>query len=296
MSFHEVRLDDDLIIYETEGGPEFSTEIARRSSGAEKRNANWDEGLGSWDIGERNVLGTELDPIESFFRARKARLHPFRWKDWGDFEVTTTQGRLGLAAAGTGLPTHDLWKRYGDAAGTDDRRVWKPTVVTVYRNASPVTPGAGAGQVSIDLVNGQVTFVADATSAASGITAGATTQVVLAANPGTLVASQKLYLAGFGGADAALVNGIAHTINSVTGSGPYTFTLATNTAGKTLSVATGAGFKYPQAGDTLTWSGEFDKPVRFGVDKLRRRFIAKDGAHRLFYLDSLPVVELLRPE
>lgn len=295
MSFHEVRLDDNLVIYETDGGPQFSTDVKRAASGAEKRQQSWGEGLGAWDWGDREVVTAELKVVEHFFRARKGRTYGFRVKDWGDYLVTVAEGRLGASALGTGLPTYDLWKRYADAAANDDRRIWKPAAVNVFRNALAVTAGVGAGQVSIDLVNGQVSFVADATSAASSITVGATTQVVLAANPGTLVATQKLHLSGFGGADAALVNGLAHTINSVSGSGPFTFVLATNTAAKTITLGAGVGAKYPQASDALTWSGEHDKPCRFGVDKLNRRFIVKDGSNSMFYLSSLPVVETLRP-
>ena len=78
-------------------------------------------------------------------------------------------------------------------------------------------------------------------AAASAITAGATTTVVLAANPGTLAAGGLLRLDGFTGADAALLNGLDHTVNSVSGAGPYTFVLATNTAGKTITLGQGAG-------------------------------------------------------
>lgn len=78
-------------------------------------------------------------------------------------------------------------------------------------------------------------------AAASAVTAGATTTVVLAANPGSLAAGGLLRLDGFSGADAALLNGLDHTINSVSGTGPYTFVLATNTASKTLTLGQGAG-------------------------------------------------------
>ena len=78
-------------------------------------------------------------------------------------------------------------------------------------------------------------------AAASAVTAGATTTVVLAANPGSLAAGGLLRLDGFSGADAALLNGLDHTVNSVSGTGPYTFVLATNTAGKTITLGQGAG-------------------------------------------------------
>lgn len=296
MSFHNVRLDDGLIIYDTEGGPEYSTEVGHVDSGAERRQANNDEGLGSWDIGEREVLLTELKPIETFFRARKGKAYAFRWKDWADYVVLITEGRLGLTAIGTGLPTYDLYKRVSDSGGSDDHRIWLPLSAMVQRGGSPVTEGVGAGQIAIDLVNGRVTFVADGTSNASAITPGATTGVTLAADLG-LIATKLLYLTGFTGADAALVNGLSHTINSISGAGPYVFTLATNTSGKTITLGSGQGRKYPQASEALTWSGQYDKLVRFGTDKLTRRFLQIDQASgvSMFHLGSLPVVEVLEP-
>lgn len=110
-----------------------------------------------------------------------------------------------------------------------------------------------------------------ATQAASSdsMALGATTTLVLTTNPGTMVAGQKLYLSGFTGADAATLNGKAHSIISVTGAAPYVFTLDTVTTGKTITVGAGTGYHYPQASDALNWVGEFDIPVRFDMDWLQ---------------------------
>ena len=77
-------------------------------------------------------------------------------------------------------------------------------------------------------------------AAASAVTAGATTAVTLSSDLG-LVAGDTLRLAGFAGADAALLNGLDHTINSIAGVGPYVFTLSTNTNAKTITVGAGVG-------------------------------------------------------
>lgn len=300
MSFHEVRFNDGLVIFDSEGGPLFASDVARMGNGAESRNAMWDEALGTWNVGDIDVNAPELAYYQNFFRARKGKVYSFRWKDWGDFECADTAGLLVAqdvyppSGVGNGMPTYDMYKRYGDAAAYDYRRLFKLVAGTtiVKRNGSVVVVGAGAGQISIDNNTGRVTFVADATANASSITVGATTQVVLPTNPGTLVAGQALYLASFTGADAALVNGLAHTINSVTGAGPYTFVLATNTAGKTITLGSGQGRKYPQAADTLVCSCEFDTPVRFDTDQLRYKFIGMDEGrtNRLYYLSALPIL------
>lgn len=305
MSFHEIRLDDGLVSYDADGGAGFSTEIVRTFNGAESRNQNWAESLAKFDWGDMRCTRAELDRRKTFLRARKGRLHGFRVKDWGDYRVVAAsgtdvpQGRVGLTAIGTGLPTYDLYARYADAAASDDKRIWKPlaTGFALQRNGAAATLGGGAGNYSLDTVNGRATFVADASSGATSVTVGATTQVVLTTNPGTLVAGKLLYLAGFTGADAALLNGQAHTINSVSGTGPYTFVLATNTAGKTITLGAGNGYKYPQPSDTLTWSGEFDLPCRFDTDEIRYRFVAMDPVtgEMLFDLQSMPIVELRTP-
>jgi hypothetical protein len=143
--------------------------------------------------------------------------------------------------------------------------------------------------VAIDTTTGLVTFVPDATSSATSITAGATTTVVLSTNPGTLVAGQRLYLSGFAGADAALVNNLPHLIDSVSGSGPFTFVLATNTSGATITLGAGLGARYAQVADALTWAGAFDVPCRFDIDQMQ---VTMSNAAFSSW-DSIPVVELL---
>lgn len=78
---------------------------------------------------------------------------------------------------------------------------------------------------------------------ASAITPGVTTSVALTGNPGSLAAGGVIRLGGFAGADAALVNGIDHTINSVTEApaGTFTFVLATDTDAKTITLGAGVG-------------------------------------------------------
>lgn len=298
MSFNEIRFETGYIVYGTDGGAEFSTDVVTVNSGYEQRNSVWQFGRGKWDFGDRTLPQNELREIISYFRAMKGRAIGFRFKDWGDYQVLAGEGILGTGV-GNGMPSYQMYKKYVSGSFTDLRYIKKPVAGTTIptRNGTPVTAGSSAGNYSIDTTTGIITFVADATSAASSITVGATTQVVLAANLG-LIAGKLLYLSGFTGTDAALVNGIAHTINSVTGTGPYTFTLATNTAGKTITLGSGAGYSYPQASDVLVFTCEFDTPVRFDTDNIKYRF---DGADitspgtvgtGFFYLAPLPIVEI----
>ncbi len=287
MSFFELQFPPD-ISYGATGGPGFNTTVVSFASGYESRNANRATGLMVADVSHTVKTQAQLDALITFFRVAQGKTHGFRFKDWTDFTTTQVNGVLG-AGLGTGLPAYQLNKIY--AGGTTIARVLKKPVagsVVPLRGGGAVTFGVAAGNVSLDSTTGILTFVPDATSNASAITAGATTQVVLAANPGTLTAGQLLYLTAFTGADAALVNGLAHSINTVTGSGPFTFTLATNTSGKTITLGAGQGRKYPQVSETLTHASQFDVPCRFDTDQLR----ASITTYGNYAWGNVPIVEI----
>lgn len=270
MSFLESPRFPDDISMGASGGPVFSTDVVVVSSGHEKRNVIWPNGRAKYDVAHGLRSQAQLDVLIAFFRAVRGKAFGFRFKDWSDFQVTSANGVVGTGN-GTGGPSHQLFKRYAAGALSELRPIRKPVAgqVVVQRNGGPVTAGVGPGQISIDSTTGLITFVADAQAAASSITVGATTTVVLAANPGTLIAGQLLYLSGFAGAGAAVVNDRSHTINSVTGTGPFTFVLGTVTTGATITLGSGLGRRFPQLADALTWSGQFDVPARFNTDEMR---------------------------
>jgi uncharacterized protein (TIGR02217 family) len=74
-----------------QGGPEFATVIQESVSGQEQRVKVWAKCRARYDIGY-SVLNSE-DPIGSYkavlalFYAHNGRFRPFRFKDWGDYEV-----------------------------------------------------------------------------------------------------------------------------------------------------------------------------------------------------------------
>ena len=47
--FHEVRFPDN-IAYGATGGPEFATTVVATGAGHEKRNVNWAQARGRWDV------------------------------------------------------------------------------------------------------------------------------------------------------------------------------------------------------------------------------------------------------
>lgn len=290
MSFLEDPRFPDNIGRGAVGGPGFATSVVRVDSGREKRLSRRLEGLSAYDVAHGVRSTAQMDELVAYFRTTRGRARGFRFKDWLDFRVEHANGRLD-AGNGTGRPVYQLNKRYATGSETVLRAIQKPVVgrAIVHRNGSPVTVGASAGNIAIATTTGLITFVADATSAAESITAGATTTVVLTSNPGTLIAGQLLHLSGFTGAGAGLVNGIAHTINSVSGAGPFTFVLATSTSGATITLGSGLGARYAQVADALTWAGEFDVPARFDIDQMRV-IMSND---KFSSWESIPVVEIV---
>jgi uncharacterized protein (TIGR02217 family) len=75
--FQEVRFPDN-IAYGATGGPEFATTVVATGSGHEKRNVNWSEARGRWDVASGLKKQAQIDELIAFFRARrgKARTGP----------------------------------------------------------------------------------------------------------------------------------------------------------------------------------------------------------------------------
>ncbi len=289
MAFIETPRFPENISRGASGGPGYQTDVVVVSSGHEKRNITWPLGRARYDVAHGVRTQAQMDALIAFFRSMKGKGHGFRFKDWSDFQCTIAQGVLGTGN-GTGAPAYQLGKLYVAGALSETRTISKPVSgqVAVQRNGAAVTIGGAAGNIAIDSTTGIGTFVADAQSAATSITVGATTTVVLTTNPGTLIAGQRLFLSGFTGAGAALVNNLAHTINSVSGTGPFTFVLSTVTSGATITLGSGLGRRFPQVADALTWSGQFDVPVRFDIDQMA----VSIEAFQLYSWGQIPLVEI----
>lgn len=286
MSFLESRINDVVgeILYDTAGGAMYQIAIAVNAGGYESRNIDWAASRGRFELGERVLKRSELDGLLNFFHAVQGRARGFRLKDWSDYQATAANGRLGTGAVGTGAPTYQLYKRYTQAGQTLDRIIKKPvaTGFESYRNAVAIS-----GE-SLDTATGIVTLPALSAATITGITQ---------ANPGVVTTAaahgysngDKIYLSGVGG--MTQVNGVVFTIAGASGS---VFNLGVNTTTYSAYTSGGLASKYAQPADSLTWSGEFDLPVRFDSDQLRTRFEALDKAssEALHYLFSLPLVEL----
>lgn len=203
-AFAEVRIDDNLIVYHTIGGPMFSTTVVVVNSGRESRNADWPTPLGRWELGERSMMPADLSVMKSFFNARQGRAQGFRFKDWLDY---ADEG-AGVLVPITGVTgSFQMFKKFTSGPNYNSRKITKPVSgIKVYRDGTLVT----------------------------GATVDSTTGIV-----------------------------------TVT------------------------------AGGVLTWTGQFDTPVRFDTDQLKAEFIGASGSGGAagvkdvyFHLYSLPICEI----
>lgn len=242
-------------------------------------NSVCDATLRSWQIAIEPMFVRELQEVIAINEVTDYGVFGFLLEDPIDSTVTEAQGALigyvlgvqsGTSGYGNGTPNYSLQKVYTARGSTRKRPrdITRPKgTPAILRGGSPVTVGAAAGNIALSSGPVKVTFVADASRTVTAVTVGATTQVTLATSIPGFVVGGRLWLQDLTGADAALLNGLSHEIAAITGGGSNVYTLATNTAGKTITAA-GTGKKYPQPDEALTWSGSFYVPAQFRDDEI----------------------------
>lgn len=151
MAFDEVRLPT-CIEAGAVGGPGFKTTVITLSSGFEKRNQDWSETRGQWDIAFGIKEKDDLDALIAFFYARRGRARGFRFKDFSDFEME-------MQAIGVGDGSNDefqIYKRYTSGGVDYDRVITKIVTGTLQVWVNGVLqPGSN---YTIDYNTGLITF------------------------------------------------------------------------------------------------------------------------------------------
>jgi uncharacterized protein (TIGR02217 family) len=148
--FHEVRFPPD-ISYGAVGGPGWSTSIVTTVSGHERRNANWSQARGRWNVAHGLKRREQVAELIAFFRARMGRAYGFRYKDWTDYQALAQT--LGTGDGTTS--SFQLVERYASGGEVVSRTVTKPVAgtVKVYRDGVLATAGW-----SVNSTTGLVTF------------------------------------------------------------------------------------------------------------------------------------------
>jgi uncharacterized protein (TIGR02217 family) len=148
--FHEVQFPPD-ISYGASGGPGYSTTVVTTVSGHERRNANWAQARGRWNVAHGLKKREQVAALIAFFRARKGRAYGFRFKDWTDYQAFAQ-----LLGVGNGTTTtFQLVKRYSSGVVVEVRTITKPVAgtVRVYRDGVEAESGW-----SVNTTTGLVTF------------------------------------------------------------------------------------------------------------------------------------------
>lgn len=246
MAFHEVRFPEN-ISYGVTGGPNWLTLVTSMLNGKDQRIQKWEDARHTFDLGHDARTLAETKELKKFFMGVRGRLDGFRFKDWNDFEVEPSEGVM-EEGVGTGEPVYDLYKNYAYSGLTAyTKRIYKLVAGTIvgYRNGSPLTVGVSAGNISVDVNNGQITFVADTTKNVNANSTKAITAITQA-NPGQVTAvghgfstGDKIKITSVGG--MTQVNNLYFTITVVD---VDNFTIGVDTSAYTTYTSGGSAIKY----------------------------------------------------
>lgn len=264
--------------------PFYKTGVIGLASGFKKKNREWAIGLHRFDFAHVGLDQESHEQLRRFFHANGGMEGEFRVKDASDYKTTLTDGVLlpvedsmVTGGAGVGYGTRVFMASKAYVAGAKVSYRWLQKLVagtfTVYRGASPLTVGVGAGNIGVDPNTGLITFVPDQSKTIGSHTPGADHVFVVsggAFSPNVTV-GQRVYLAGITGTAASILNGFSH---EVTGVSTTTITIATNTVG--LTASGGTAELYPQDSETLSIVTEFDVPCMFSSDEATFQVLDKN--------------------
>jgi uncharacterized protein (TIGR02217 family) len=130
------------------GGPGFSTNVVTLGSGAERRNIQWADARGEWNISTGIRTRTEMHAVIAHFYIVKGRGYSFRFKDWNDYQATD-QAMVEVTPA-----VWQLVKRYNVGGYEHVRIITKPVLGTLAIKVG----GVPAVPSSVDYLTGLVTF------------------------------------------------------------------------------------------------------------------------------------------
>lgn len=264
-------------------GPTFSTIVIETVAGTEVRVAEWlvARHRGSIQLDQRTPA--QMAAVKAFFLARTGRARGFRFQDWSDY-VTTNEPLIPQPPvnAAVGSPTIQLIKTYADSVVPYVRNIAKPKsspAVTMLKN------GSSFAGFSLDTTTGLATLTALNTKSITAITQANPVVITVGASHGFVV-NDLVYVSGVAG--MTQING---QVGAVTATGATTITLGSiNSTTYSAYTSGGTAAKYLTTTDTLTWTGQFDVPVRFDTDDASG-MTQEDVA--ILTWDSIPVVELL---
>ena len=166
--FHEVRLPTDISQGAT-GGPRWSTSIATANSGREKRNQNWVNSRGEWDVSKGLQTPEQAQVLTDFFNVRHGRAIGFRFQWLADYRCPTWRnypgdmGPIPVQFTTDGHTNVFQLNKYTDVGGTYVKPIYK----TISATAQMLNNGVQSFDFVIDDSKGLVTL-GDSTAATTG--------------------------------------------------------------------------------------------------------------------------------
>lgn len=154
MAHRDVELPDALG-FQIDGGPEFSTRVARNLGGYEFRNKNMSSPLRDYSLSFPPKLKSDYDDLLDFVEVvAEGMANSWLLKDPFDYEATKVNGILTLLA-GSPQTAYQAYKRRIVGAYSKDRLISKLRTgrITVYDNG--VLKGSG---YSVDYATGIITI------------------------------------------------------------------------------------------------------------------------------------------
>ena len=269
MTFHEKQFPTDISVGSV-GGPGWKTDVIVFDSGGEQRNQRWSELRAEYEAayGVREI--EQLHALVEFFNECRGRLHGFRYKDFLDYSVTNEP------IVANGGPTLQLMRTYGTGINDYEKDIKKPVSGTVTLRNSTVTISG----TTVDTTTGVVTFIPDSVRPITNIS-NANPGVVSSTSHG-LSTGQEIYIT-----DVVGMTEVNNTVYTVTVISPSSYSIDVDTTTYGTYSSGGNGGFYPQSGDTVDWSGEYDTPCRFDTDKLAINLSTYNTGGT-----SVPIVEL----
>jgi len=252
MSFAEVRLPGRFF-EQSNLLPSFEVDIVTYGSGFEQRNLRHADPIRKGDIGSRSLSKKDYESLRDFYMARRGKWQAFRYRNPADREA------VDQPLAPDGSPTVQLTKTYQDSDGnTYVRDIKKPTDQPFVRKRSFERNGSSYTPASLDITTGVLTLAKDKNLSISNVTAASPAEVTTSSNHG-LSNGEEVYITGTG-------LGIDDQVWTVTVVNTDTVSLDGADTSGSGGASSGSLEQYPQSGDDLRWSGEFDTAVRFNGD------------------------------
>lgn len=138
----------------SKGGPGFNTTVFTSQSGFEQRNSNWANSRAQYDVSYGIRDKVDLDAVLAFFFVMRGRATGFRFKDWGDYQITN--GNIGT---GTGAQTiFQIVKKYTVGANTYTRTINKIVTGTLQVFVNGVLQTLTT-HYTVNMNTGVITFV-----------------------------------------------------------------------------------------------------------------------------------------